>query len=131
MKRVLAVDPGEVRIGLAISDPTRTVARPLEVIAHTSRAGDAAEIVASARREDADTIVVGLAYDAEGGAGPQARRALRLVEALRAGGFAAVVTFDEFDSTRSALDLRPRDGLTDARAAAFILQAYLDAEKAT
>ncbi len=74
---VLAVDPGEARIGLAVSDPTQTIARPLEVLRHTSRAADAQAIIECASRHGAGAIVVGLALDSEGEMGAQARRAWR------------------------------------------------------
>ncbi|HMK09295.1 MAG TPA: RuvX/YqgF family protein, partial [Anaerolineales bacterium] len=92
MTRVLGVDPGEVRIGLAVSDPSRTIARPLEVLPHRSRAEDARRIVEIARREHAVAIVVGVAYNDAGEVGASARRGLRLAEALRQAGFAAVET---------------------------------------
>jgi putative Holliday junction resolvase len=128
MTRVLAVDPGEARLGLALSDPSGTIARPLEVMRHVSRAEDARRIVDVARREGATLIVVGVAYDSEGSVGPGARRGLRLAEAVRQAGFSPVVTADESDSTRLALRLHRPDEKTDARAAAVILQAYLDAQ---
>jgi putative Holliday junction resolvase len=123
--RILAVDPGEARIGLAVSDPAGVIARPLRILRHTSRADDASRIVGCAREEGAERIVVGLALDQEGNVGPQARHALRLVEALRAASEIPVETWDESGSTLAA---GPRRGEPDdARAAAVILQDYLDA----
>ena len=124
-KRVLAVDPGEVRIGLAISDPLCMIARPLKVIQHASRQKDAEAILAEAEAQEVGTIVVGIALDMEGDVGPQARRALRLVEVLRSLSDLAVVTWDESGSTVAA---GKPDALIDARAAAVILQEYLDAQ---
>ena len=83
MGRVLAVDPGEKRIGLALSDPSGTLATPHSVLRHSSRAQDAAAIVQLARDQDVSCILVGLALDRQGQEGPQARRALRLVAQLR------------------------------------------------
>ena len=131
MSRVLAVDPGEVRIGLAVSDPTRTLARPLRVVRHTSRADDARRIVEVARQEEVEVIVVGVAYGGEGQAGRGAKRGLRLAEALRQAGFPRVDTWDESGSTLEAETIRRPDEMTDARAAAVILQSYLDAQKTT
>jgi len=131
MSRVLAVDPGEVRIGLAVSDPTRMVARPLRVVRHTSRTDDARRIVEYARQEQAEVIVVGVAYGGEGQAGRGAKRGLRLAEALRQAGFPRVDTWDESGSTLEAETIRRPDEMTDARAAAVILQSYLDAQKTT
>ena len=128
---VLAVDPGEVRIGLAISDPTQTIARPLEVVRHVSRAADAQAILERAARHGADTIVIGLALDSEGEVGPQARRAVRLAEALRERTPLNVETWDESGSTVAARRNKRNDPLLDARAAAVILQEYLDARRPT
>ena len=126
MSRVLAVDPGTVRIGLALSDPGRSIARPLDVLTHRSRAQDAHAIAARAEAEGAGLILVGVALDRGGKAGPAARRALRLIEALRGCTSLPVEAWDESDSTRAAVDAGGRAPL-DARAAAVVLQEYLDA----
>jgi putative Holliday junction resolvase len=131
MPRIFAVDPGEARIGLAVSDLTGTIARPLDVLRHQSRAADVTAIVGYAKREQADRIVVGLALDQEGNVGPQARRALRLIEALRAASPIPVDPWDESGSTQAAGASRRRGEPDDARAAAAILQDYLDAQKPT
>jgi putative Holliday junction resolvase len=128
--RILAVDPGEVRIGLAISDPSGTIARPLEVIPHHSRDQDAAKIVEIASQQGAQRIVVGLAVDPEGRLGSQARKALRLVTTLTQSTGITVETWDESFSTQRAESIRTGDPDLDARAAAFILQDYLDAHNA-
>lgn len=120
---ILAVDPGEVRIGLAICDPTSTIARPLRVIRHKSRPQDAAEIAAIAADHGAVLILVGLPLDDEGEVGHQARRSLRLVEELRNATDMAVETWDESGSTKMA---GSKDSMIDARAAAYVLQDYLD-----
>lgn len=127
MSRVLAVDPGSVRIGLALSDPGGSIARPLDVLAHRSRAEDARAIAARALAEGAARIVVGVALDRQGEPGPAARRALRLIEALRACSDLPVEPWDESDSTRAAVEAGGQAPL-DARAAAVVLQGYLDAQ---
>lgn len=130
MTRILAVDPGDKRIGLALSDPTGTIARPLAVIEHVSRKTDAQSILQRALEIDANMILVGLALDVSGQIGPQARKALRLVDALVAITDLQVETWDETDSTATALQLGgKRDNMLDARAAAVFLQEYLDAKK--
>lgn len=126
MARILAVDPGEARIGLAVSDPSGTIARPLKFVRHASRAADTEAILVNARDCDADRIIVGVAYDMEG-TGPQARRALRLVAALRERTPIPIEPWDESGSTQSARPARGRGDEDDARAAAVILQDYLDA----
>jgi putative Holliday junction resolvase len=125
--RILAVDPGEARIGLALSDPSGTVARPHAVLKHRSRAADAQTIARLAQEQEVGLILVGLPSDAEGRVGPQARRALRLVEALRMATRLPVETWDETGSTQAAIDLGGDDAGQDARAAAVILQDYLNA----
>jgi len=131
MRRLLAVDPGEVRIGIAVSDPSGLVARPLTVLGHTSRAQDAQAIVGLARQEGAEMILVGLALDADGEVGPQARRAERLAETLRQTSSIPVATWDESGSTQAARRGRGQDPMLDARAAAVILQDYLNAQAPT
>ena len=129
MARVLAVDPGNVRIGLAISDPTGTIARPLSILRHTSRHEDAIAILKTAAEYEAALIVVGVALDLEGEVGPQARRALRLVDVLSEEGDLPVTTWDESGSTQAAKRGPRRAKRLDARAAAVILQEYLDVQK--
>lgn len=128
MGRVLAVDPGEARLGLAVSDPTRTIARPLLVFEHQSRDTDCDTIIHEAKRQEAGVIVVGLALDEDGQVGPQARRAQRLVEALRGKTAIPVETWDESGSTIQAAQSGGQNAGLDARAAAVILQGYLDAQ---
>lgn len=127
MSRVLAVDPGDVWIGLAVSDPTGTIARPLRVLRHRSRAEDAAAILRVAAAEGVSRIVVGVPYNVEGEPGPQARKALRLLEALRAKTDLPVEPWDETGSTQAVTRRGRRDESVHARAAAAILQDYLQA----
>ncbi len=120
---ILAVDPGEVRIGLAISDPTGTIARPLQVIRHISRPQNAAAIAEVAKEHRATLILIGLPLDDEGEIGPQARKSLRLAEELKTATGVDVDTWDESGSTQLS---GKQDEMIDARAAAYILQDYLD-----
>lgn len=120
---ILSVDPGEVRIGLAISDSSATIARPLKVFRHRSRSQDARTIAEVAASHDAILILVGLPLDAEGQVGHQARRSLRLVEALELVTSVPIETWDESGTTQFA---GPKDEMIDARAAAHLLQDYLD-----
>ncbi len=76
-KKILAVDPGEKNIGLAVSDPFGISASPLEVIRHTSRDTDARTIAANAIEAGAEMILVGQALGPDGEIGPSARHALR------------------------------------------------------
>lgn len=134
--RILAVDPGEKRIGLAISDPTGTIASPLTVVKHIARPVDAATIAQIAHDNEAGMIIVGQALDDEGEATPSSRRAERLAEAIRMQTELQVELWDESDSTQTAraariamgVSRRKRRGHLDDVAAAVILQSYLDSQ---
>jgi putative Holliday junction resolvase len=127
--KVMAVDPGDVRIGLAISDEMGLIARPLTVIRHQSRTKDAEAILREVTAQGAKCIIVGVALDLEGKYGPQARKALRLVEVLQENTTLPVETWDESGSTEKASRGKKKDDMLDARAAAVILQEYLDGTK--
>ena len=129
MGRTLGVDPGEARLGLAISDPTGTIARPLTVLRHSSRQRDAEAIARIASEQQAERIVVGVALDLEGNPGPQARRALRLIAALRLCSCLPVDMWDESGTTLAAERSGGKSAPLDARAAAILLEEYLDAHR--
>lgn len=134
--RILAVDPGEKRIGLAISDPTGTIANPLRVLKHVSRPINAAAIAQIAQENEAGRIVVGQALDDEGEPTPASKRSERLAEAIRLQTELEVELWDESDSTQTAraariemgVARRKRRGHLDDLAAAVILQSYLDSQ---
>lgn len=135
--RWLAVDPGDKYLGVAVSDATGLIARPLTTLRHRSYAESAAQLVALAAEHNVAGVIVGLPLDEEGEAGPQARKAGRLAEALRARTTLTVILHDESLSSRTAQALKraargkkrpPARALSDhAAAAAVILQDYLDA----
>jgi len=135
--RILAVDPGEKRIGLAISDPTATIARPLAVIKHVSRLLDAAEVARLALENNVVRIVIGCPLDSEGQPGPAARRSERFAEALRQQTDIPLLLWDESGSTQAARAVRlemgvrrrDRQGHLDDLAAVIILQSYLEARR--
>jgi putative Holliday junction resolvase len=132
--RVLAVDPGEKNIGIAISDPGGTVANPLTVLKHVSRQVDAAVIAQLAIEHQAGQIVVGQPLDENGRPTPQGRSAARLAAAIRTQCELPVVLWDESFSTRAAREAvraigvprSKRKGHHDALAATYILQTFLD-----
>ena len=132
--RVLGVDPGEKNIGLAISDPTGTIANPLSVILHVARSEDAGKIIKAAVEQEAVRIIVGQPLDSEGEIGPAARKSIRLAEAIRAQTELPVELWDETGSTQAARSARiamssrrkKRSGHLDSLAATVILQSYLD-----
>lgn len=135
--RLLAVDPGDRHLGIALSDPTGTIANPLTVIKHVARPLDAALIAEFAKKNEAGLIVVGQALDEDGNPGYQARKALRLAEAIREQTSIPVELWDESDSTREARmariamgsSRRTRKGHMDELAATVILQTYIEAHR--
>lgn len=134
--RILAVDPGEKRLGIALSDESGTIAKPLKVIAHESRNADAEAISEIAEVNHADLIIVGQALDMDGKATPQGRSAARLAGAIKNQTQTPVKLWDESDSTKLAKSThikmgkarKKRKGHLDEYAAAVILQSYLDAQ---
>jgi putative Holliday junction resolvase len=140
--RVLGVDLGSVRIGLALSDPTRTVASPHSVLrrAKNDPAADHRAILEIAREHEVTTIVVGLPLSLSGGKGPAARAAAAEIEELRgaAGAGIDVIAHDERLTTVSAersLDEAgvrgaDRTAVVDKVAAAIMLQSWLESPRA-
>lgn len=133
--RVIAVDPGDKRIGIALSDPTGMIARPLLVLNHRSRTEDAAAIIRLAEQYEVVQIVVGIPLDSNGVVTEQGRRSENLAEEIRTKTGLPVVLWDESGSTKTAratriamgVSRRKRSGHLDEVAATIILQSYLDA----
>lgn len=133
--RILCVDPGEKRIGTAISDATGTLARPLTLIQHITRTIDAASIASLAADHQVEIIVVGQALDFDGKPNLSGRRAARLAGAIRTQTEIPVKLWDESGSTNAARRVPEELGVKrkksseplDDYAAAIILQSYLDA----
>ncbi|HVY60349.1 MAG TPA: Holliday junction resolvase RuvX [Planctomycetota bacterium] len=122
--KVLALDFGSARTGVAVSDPTGTLARPLEVVERAASEEGLARILAICRREDADRIVVGMPVTLRGERGEQAAETERFVESLRAATDVPVDTYDERFTTRLARSRGSR-APEDALAAAELLTGYL------
>ncbi len=133
--RILAIDHGEKRIGLAISDSTGTIANPLKVIEHVSRVVDAAQVANLAAENNVELIIVGQSFDEEGRPNLAGRRAARFAEALKTQTQIPIMMWDESFSTQDARAARiemgtsrkKRAGHLDELAATMILQSYLDA----
>lgn len=137
--RVLGIDFGTRRVGLAISDASGTLARPLEAIAVQSD-GDALDRVArridqlAGEDDGLAAIVVGLPRRLDGTPGDQTARVTTFIDALKGRTSLAIVTEDERLSSREAesrlavreRDWRRRKARLDAAAAAVVLQDYLD-----
>ena len=135
--RILSIDPGEKHLGIALSDPTGTIANPLTVIQHTSRLADAALIAQLGCQHEVGLILVGQALDADDQQTPQSRRAGRLAEAIRSQTDLPVLLWDESGSTQAVRQARLAMGFTrnksrghfDDLAATYLLQTYLDAQR--
>jgi putative Holliday junction resolvase len=133
--RILAVDPGERRLGIAISDPGGIIANPLTVVIHVSRQIDAGFIANLALENQAGLIIVGQTLDDDGHPDYTGRKATRLAEAIRLQTDIPVELWDESNSTQAArrariemgVNRKKRAGHLDDLAATFILQTYLDA----
>jgi putative holliday junction resolvase len=121
--RILAVDHGTARVGCAISDPTGTIPRPLDVIAPP----DPEAVAELAAEHEVDLVVVGLPVSFSGGEGPQAKEARAFKDVLADLLDVPVVTYDERLTTRLA-ERSARAGAAaapDALAAAHLLESYL------
>ena len=133
--RILAVDHGEKRIGLALSDPTAMIARPLTVIRHVSRLMDAAQVANLAVENEAGLIIIGQSFDEVGNPNLAGRRAAKFAEALKGQTNIPVELFDESFSTQDAratriemgVSRKKRAGHMDELAAVMILRSYIEA----
>jgi putative pre-16S rRNA nuclease len=126
--KVLALDFGPARTGVAVSDPTGTLARPLGVVERATSEKGLARLRDLARAEGVERIVVGLPVTLRGMRGEQAAETERFVEALQAAVEIPVETFDERYTTRLAQGSPAGSGRAaeDARAAAHLLTTYLE-----
>ena len=122
--KVLALDYGSARTGVAVSDPTGAVARPLGVIEAVDTDGGLARLLDVVRSEDVERIVVGLPVTLRGERGGQADATERFVERLRAAVDVPVETFDERFTTALARAGEAR-AAEDAVAAAHLLSSFL------
>jgi putative pre-16S rRNA nuclease len=137
-RRILAVDFGETRTGLAGTDWTGTITVPLGMLAGLDDADCARQIAALARERDTEVVVLGMPLLADGSAGARARRTEQFGRVLAAALPCPVVTVDESHSTDEAHALLKQGGLkasqrkrlADSVAALVILQRYLGSRRA-
>jgi len=123
--RVLALDFGAARTGVAVSDATGTIARPLGVVERAATPAGLARIAELVAQEEAKCVVVGLPLTLRGERGSQAEETEEFVRALREAIRVPVETYDErFTTTLAARD--GGDAPEDARAAAHLLESYLE-----
>jgi putative holliday junction resolvase len=123
--KVLALDYGSARTGVAVSDPTGTLARPVGVVAQAGSENGLAELARLAREEDVERVVVGLPLTMRGTRGEQAAETEQFVEALRNVLDVPVELFDERFTTDLAQQT-PGAAPEDALAAAHLLSTYLE-----
>ena len=136
--RVIGLDIGEKRIGVAVSDPSGTVATPLVVLDAARVVGDGRELARIVEEYEAELVVAGLPRSLDGSEGVQAQRVRAAV--LRLAGFLSVPVAFEDERLSSAqasramsaggASSREQRGSVDMVAAAIILQGYLDAGRA-
>jgi len=132
-KRILALDVGEKRIGVAVSDPLGLTAQGVETIYTKGQARDIARISELASQYETDRLLVGLPKNMNGTIGPQAERVLAFSEALKGAGF-QVLHEDERMTTMLADRVlsegevrgKKRREVVDKLAATYILQSFLD-----
>jgi putative Holliday junction resolvase len=117
--KVLALDYGSARTGVAVSDPTGTVARPAETVERALTDAGFAKLLTVIAAHDPELVVVGMPLTLRGAAGEQAQETSAFVERLRAAIAVPIDTYDErFTSVLADGD--------DARAAAHLLSGYLE-----
>ena len=132
--RILAVDPGSKRVGLALSDPTGTIAQGLDTVDAEPQGTLARRLAGIAREREAERIVVGLPRRMDGTYGPEAKAAQKLAESLRQESGLPIELVDERLTTvaaeRSLLEgtvrRADRRQKVDRVAATLLLQSHLD-----
>jgi putative Holliday junction resolvase len=137
--RYLGLDVGDVRIGVALSDETGTLASGLETLERVGPRKDIRAVAALVADHDVAQVVVGMPWRLDGTLGPQGEKVQAFVDALRRSLRVPVDTWDERLSTVAADELlaeagvrrRDRRARIDRAAAVVILQGYLDARRST
>jgi putative Holliday junction resolvase len=132
--RIMAIDPGTARHGVAASDTLGMIATPLPFLPASGKGGGIDALVAAAVAMEASLILVGYPLNMDGTVGPRAKAAERLAEELRQRIAVEVRLSDERLSSVEAhellreagRDVRKQKGLLDSAAAAVMLQRYLD-----
>jgi len=123
--KVVALDFGSARTGVAVSDPTGTIARPLGVVERAASEDGLAQVARIVADEGAERVVVGLPLTLRGEHGAKARETDAFVEALRAELDVPVESYDERFTTGLAASVGSDEAPEDARAAAHLLSSYL------
>ncbi len=136
MGRILSLDVGDKRIGVALSDETHTLARPFLALTRASKKEDFAKLAALCAEQQITQIVVGLPKTLRSEEGPQARHVRRYAAELQAALNLPIEFWDERFSSIEAQERLAQSGRKlrakgdiDSAAAAIILQEYLDSER--
>jgi putative Holliday junction resolvase len=119
--KVLALDYGRARTGVAVSDPTGTIARPVGVVT----GGNIPRIVELIREHEVDSVVVGMPLTLRGEVGEQARETQAFIDELESASGVEVIPYDERFTTDLAEQTASASAEEDARAAAHLLTSYL------
>lgn len=124
--RILGVDFGGSRTGLALSDPVGVTCRPLAIIEEKDEDRLVQRVVAAAREQGVSEIIVGLPRPLAGGSNPQSDAALAFAARVRSATSIPVRMWDERFTSKLASRGGARKGPQDAVAACYMLQNYLD-----
>jgi putative Holliday junction resolvase len=133
--RILALDHGTVRIGVALSDELKMIAAPLEFIPAEPLADALARVADLTREKDVEQIIVGMPRNMDGSYGPAAEKVREFVSALKEATAVPLRTWDERLTSAQANRILIQGGVrrdkrkekVDGLAAAILLQSYLDA----
>jgi len=136
MKRILGIDHGDARIGLALSDELGMLAHPLETIHLNEQSGVVGYIAGIIAREKVETVVIGMPRNMNGTYGPAAEKVKQFAERLKAKAECAIVFWDERLTSvaaqkslhESGRNVKQGRAVIDQVAAQMILQGYLDAQ---
>jgi putative Holliday junction resolvase len=128
--KVLALDYGSARTGVAVSDPSGTLARPVGVVERVRSKAGMQRLVELIAAEEPEQVVVGLPLTLRGARGMQARETERFVAELRDAVCVPVETFDERFTTTLAAQSGGSAAAEDARAAAHLLSSWLEWQSA-
>jgi putative pre-16S rRNA nuclease len=125
--RVLGIDHGRSRTGLALSDPLEVTCRPFAIVTERDQEKLVSTLLATAKEQDVGRMVVGLPRPLAGGVNKQMASVLAFVQRLERESDIPVLTWDERFTTKLAERGRSRTEPHDSVAACYMLQSYLDA----
>ncbi|MBX3332534.1 MAG: Holliday junction resolvase RuvX [Nitrospira sp.] len=137
--RILALDYGTKRIGVALSDELKWTAQPLETFERRALEWDIAHVAGLVTAHDVERVVLGFPLQLDGREGPAVLAMRAFAEKLEAGISVPIVLWDERMTTKAAEDLliaadvsrKKRKGVVDRIAAAILLQSYLEAQSSS